>query len=56
MLVGFLGDTLIPLDYAFPAAGVRATLLATLVTALAASLAPALLATRVRIAEILRYA
>jgi putative ABC transport system permease protein len=56
LLVEFLSDTLIPLDYAFPAAGVRATLLATVVTALAASLAPALLATRVRIAEILRYA
>jgi putative ABC transport system permease protein len=56
LLVEFLSDTLIPLDYAFPAAGVRTTLLATVVTALAASLAPALLATRVRIAEILRYA
>ncbi|HEY7060871.1 MAG TPA: FtsX-like permease family protein [Chloroflexota bacterium] len=56
MLVNYLGDTLIPLEYAFPAGGVRTTLLATIVVALAASLGPALLATRVRIAEILRYA
>jgi putative ABC transport system permease protein len=56
LLVGYLGDNLIPLDYAFPFAALRTTLLATVVTALAASLGPALLATRVRIAEILRYA
>jgi putative ABC transport system permease protein len=56
LLVEYLSDKLIPLEYAFPAAGVRTTLLATIVVALAASLGPALLATRVRIAEILRYA
>jgi putative ABC transport system permease protein len=56
LLVEFLGNTLIPLDYALPAAGVRATLLATVGIALAASLGPALFATRIRIAEILRYA
>ncbi len=56
LLVGFLSDKLIPLQYAFPATGVRGTLLATLAIALAASLGPALLASRVRIAEILRYA
>jgi putative ABC transport system permease protein len=56
LLVEFLGDRLIPLEYALPAAGVRDTLLATLAVALAASLGPALLATRIRVAEILRYA
>ncbi len=56
LLVEFLGDKLIPLEYVLPAAGVRLTLLATLTIALVASLGPALLATRVRVAEILRYA
>jgi ABC-type lipoprotein release transport system permease subunit len=54
--VGYFSDTLIPLEYRFPAGGVVLTALATLLVALAASVGPALLATRIRIAEILRYA
>jgi putative ABC transport system permease protein len=56
LLVGYFSDTLIPLEYRFPAGGVVLTALATLLVALAASVGPALLATRIRIAEILRYA
>jgi putative ABC transport system permease protein len=56
LLVGFFSDTLLPLEYAFPVTGALLSVLAVLVIALVASLGPALLATRLRIAEILRYA
>jgi putative ABC transport system permease protein len=55
LLVGFFSDRLIPLEYVFPAAGMLASALAVLGVTLAASVGPALLATRVRIADILRY-
>lgn len=56
LLVSFFSDTLIPLEYGFPAGGMLLTVLVILAVTLAASLGPALLATRIRIAEILRYA
>jgi putative ABC transport system permease protein len=56
LLVGFFSDTLIPVEYAFPATGALVSVGGVLLVALAASLGPALLASRIRIAEILRYA
>jgi putative ABC transport system permease protein len=56
LLVGFFSDTLIPLEYGFPVAGVLVAALAIAALALLASVGPALLATRIRIAAILRYA
>ncbi len=55
VLVNYFGATLIPLDYGFPVAGGLLTVLAIVGVALAASAGPALLAARLRIADILRY-
>jgi len=55
LFVGFFSDRLIPLEYVFPGVGMLASALAVLGVTLAASLGPALLAARIRIADILRY-
>jgi putative ABC transport system permease protein len=56
LLVGFFSDRLIPLEYAFPGSGALLSLAVLILLTLLASFGPALLATRIRIAEILRYA
>jgi putative ABC transport system permease protein len=56
LLVGFISDKLIPMEYVFPPEGVIVTWGAVLVVAFASSIGPSLLAARMRIADILRYA
>jgi putative ABC transport system permease protein len=55
LLVAFFSDKVIALEYTFPATGVLVAALVVLGVTFVASVGPALLATRIRIAEILRY-
>jgi putative ABC transport system permease protein len=55
MLVEFLSDKLVFMEYVFPPESVVITLIAVVLVAFIASIGPAMAAARMRIADILRY-